>query len=200
MNPPPRQPHDANERHDRSGAEVALEYFPASLLSSPANLNATYFESGFYITDRQQQQQQQQQEFSPLGPNGDGGITRIDSGRAAVLGGKYARGAVQDGGGELERLLLVNGDDERAAAAAAAAAVMEGVGGAAPAGAAGIKLSTPDGARGLLRRLLSRGKLRRSLQASSSRAAGAAASAAEALVVGEDPCETRTITTMDSTP
>lgn len=162
--------------NDRSGAEVALEYFPDSILSSPADLNATYFETGLYISDRQQQK------LSPVAPNGDG-----TTNRAPALGVRYARGAVKGGGSrELERLLLVNGYDEgAAAAAAAAAAVMGGVGGAAA--PAGIKLSTSDGARGLLRRLLSRGKLRRSLQASSSRAAAVdAASTTEALVVGED--------------
>eukprot|EP00903_Cladosiphon_okamuranus_P009684 g9214.t1 len=180
----------------RSGAQVAQEYFPDSLLSSPADLDATYFERGFYIADLQQQQEQQH--FSPLGPNGDSGNTRIGSGRVTALGRKYTRRADRDGGRELESLLLVNGEDE-GAAAAAAAAVMEGIGGAAPPGAAGKTLSTPDGARGLLRRLLSRGKLLRSLRASSSRAASTADSAPEALVVGEDPCETRTITATDST-
>lgn len=187
-----------NPTNDRSGAEAALEYFPDSLLGVVPDLNATYFESGFYISDRHQQQM-----LSPLAPTGDSrGSTSSGRRRASALalGNKYAGGAVRGGGRDLERLLRINGDDEgvAAAAAAAAAAVMQGVGGLAP---AGLKLSTSDGVRGLLRRLLSRGKLGQSLQTSSSRAAvGAASATKEALAVGEGSLETKTIAATDSSP
>lgn len=164
---------------------MAREFFPDSLLSIPADLNATYFESGHFITDRQQQQQK----FS-LAPAADrDGDGASSVGHGAAVGRRYAPGAARGGGSELERLLLNrNGDGGAAAAAATAAAtaVMEGVGGS----PAVLEMSPSAGRRrGVLRRLLSRAKLRRSLQATS-RAAVAATPAAEPLVAGDTVCET----------
>lgn len=162
----------------RSGAEVALEYFPDTLLSSPADLNATYFESGHFILDRQQQQKAALLALSGESSGASGGKG------ATMAGNEFTRKAANSRGGRaLERLLRRRGDDE--GAAAAADAVMEGVGGA-PALPSTLKSSPSDGSRSLLRRVISRTNLRRPLQPSSLRAAAAAVATATAASTADD--------------
>ncbi|CAN0534986.1 unnamed protein product, partial [Ectocarpus sp. 8 AP-2014] len=132
----------------RSGAEVALEYFPDSLLSTPADINATYLETGHLISDNQGQGL-----FSPLPP------------LAGTTAAEASEG-VGGGRGGFGRLWLGRNN---------------GGGASSP---SPLKTWPSDGRRGLLRRLLSRSKLRRKPQASSSRSAAPAPAPAEAVVTG----------------
>ncbi|CAM9738603.1 unnamed protein product [Ectocarpus fasciculatus] len=136
----------------RSGAEMAVEYFPDSLLSTPVDLNATYLETGHLISDNQAQGL-----FSPLpplAPTGEKGSGATE----ALEGGGGGRGA-------FGRLWLGRNN-----------------GGDASSPPSPLKISPSDGRRGLLRRLLSRRKLGRKPSASSSRPGASAPAPPEAVV------------------
>ncbi|CAB1111805.1 unnamed protein product [Ectocarpus sp. CCAP 1310/34] len=132
----------------RSGAEMALEYFPDSLLSTLADINATYLETGHLISDNQGQGL-----FSPLPPLARTTAAEASGGAGGGRGGSGRSWLGRNNGG--------------------------GASSPSP-----LKTSPSDGRRGLLRRLLSRSKLRRKSRASSSRFAALAPAPAEAVVTG----------------
>lgn len=151
---PPLPPSFLDGINFRSGAEVALEYFPDSLLSNPADLNATYLETGHLISDNEAQGL-----FSPLPP-----LAPADKNDSETA----AKGALERGRGGFGRSWLGRNN---------------GGGASSP---SPLKTASPsEGRRGLLRRLLSRSKLRRKPPASSLRSAAPAPAPAEAVVTGD---------------
>lgn len=154
---------------------MALEYFPDSLLSRPADLNATFMESGRFISGVEQQ-----------GLPSSSLTLAGESSSSSSSGGISSRGAVNSSGSGRGRggrgfVLSLLRRDGAGRGTAAAAAVMDGASGVSA--ASPLKSSVPAGSRGLMRRLLSRSKLRRSIEASFTRPAAAAApvAATEAL-------------------